>query len=482
MATDIVVSQRVGLPAAAEAQRMWQLAGQVQHTDLVPSDFRGKPEAVLACALAGRELGLGFFESMRSFYIVDGKPSESAELLHTLALRAGHDIWVESATNSGAVVRGRHRDWPADRPEAVVEWTVEDAAQAELVDWECLDTWPRHNRRDIVKHKRDGGTYTKKDTCECKDNWRKYGRAMFRSRGITEMVRMLCPEVTVGATYTPEELGAAVSGPGGVPDGAVAGWGASGENFVLPAPADIDAMWVAKHSPDQVLAMVDHHGADLIVPEAGDVTLVDWVRRCERSGEKRRHLLDALAVRAGEDVTPPDDDEDEEQDDVEDAVCGDCGGPAGAGHDCAEHRAAQAEQARATLETDQDSSDPAGAGVDEPAGEVEPGQAVQADREAPSPADLTGTWICDTCDKVVKAGEDHVHELSDPDAADRRPIQERAKSLGLGMVEVANTAAELGYDRPSRWRDVGPAADPDLLDGLHGWLDVEAATGERGAA
>lgn len=317
--TDLVQhNPRMGLPPAAEAERMWKLAHQVQHTDLVPKDFRGKPEAVLACALAGREIGLDFFESMRSFYVVDGKPTESAELLHTLALRAGHDVWVESATSRGATVRGRRRDWPDDRADAAVEWTVEDAVTAELIDWDCFDEWPRHVTKQITKRRRDGGTYTV-EGCECKDNWRKYARAMFRSRAITEMVRQLCPEVTVGATYTPEELGAEVAGPGGRPEGAAVGWGAA-RGFDLPEVGDIDGMWVASHDVDQVLAVVDHYGPDTVVEAAGDVPLGEWVVRCERSGEGRPRLLEALGVRVDEDdeAEASDDDDVVEAEIVED--------------------------------------------------------------------------------------------------------------------------------------------------------------------
>lgn len=305
--TDLVLGRHrtVGLPDADEAQRFWKLAHTVSNTKMVPGDFRGKPEAVLACMLAGREIGLGAMESLRSFYIVDGKPSESAELLHTLAARQGHDIWVVSADNRHCEVHGRHRDWPDDRPDLVVTWDAETAAIAGLIEWQCVEAWPRHQQG-----------------CSCKSNWRSYPRAMFRSRAITEAVRSVCPEVTVGATYSPEELGAKVEGPGGVPVDAPAGFGASGENFEVPTLEEFDAQWVASHTVDQVLAVVDHHGSDT---DLGDVTLAEYVADCEAHGEARPRLQDGLDARM--DVVVAEVVDDDQDDDRQDSVPD--GGPPG---------------------------------------------------------------------------------------------------------------------------------------------------------
>src|SRR5439155_11097999 len=49
----------------------------------------GHPAGVLATILAGRELGLPAIASLRSFHIIDGKPTMSASLLRALVLRSG---------------------------------------------------------------------------------------------------------------------------------------------------------------------------------------------------------------------------------------------------------------------------------------------------------------------------------------------------------------------------------------------------------
>jgi hypothetical protein len=173
------------LPGQYETVQLSTLALRVSNTEMIPTQYRGKPDAVLACFIAGREIGLSPMESVRSFHIIEGKPSMSAELMHTLALRAGHDIWIVEADRKGCTVRCHHRDWPQDRT-IDVRWDEEDAQAAGLVG---------------------------------KGNWKKYARAMFRSRAVSEAIRQVCPEVLVGATYTAEELGARVEGPFATPEG-----------------------------------------------------------------------------------------------------------------------------------------------------------------------------------------------------------------------------------------------------------------------
>ena len=224
MATELV-HRAAGLPDVGEAERTWKLAQKICTTDMVPTSFRGKPEQVLAAMLAGREVGLSPMEALRSFHVIEGKPSMSAELMMTLALRSGHDLWVSEASRERAVVTARHRDWPEDRT-VQVEFTIEDAGDAGLTG---------------------------------KGNWKKYARAMLRSRAVSEAVRQVCPEVLVGATYTAEELGAPVTGPTGVPDGHDPdAWVADADEDVLePLDADVVDAEVVDDNSDDLPGVVD---------------------------------------------------------------------------------------------------------------------------------------------------------------------------------------------------------------------------------
>ena len=50
-----------------------KLASQINGTDFVPKAFRGKPEAVMAALLTGRELGLGPMTALQRIHVIEGK-------------------------------------------------------------------------------------------------------------------------------------------------------------------------------------------------------------------------------------------------------------------------------------------------------------------------------------------------------------------------------------------------------------------------
>lgn len=195
--TALVPVSKPAIPSQREAVRMYAQAMRVTGTDMVPKDQRNNTDAIVATMLAGWEQGLSPMQSLRSYHIIEGKPSESAELLMTLARRAGIDIFVAETTNESCTVEVRHPDWPDDRVGSVT-FTYADAEAAGLTN---------------------------------KSNWKNYPRSMLRSRAVTEAVRAHCPEVTVGASYTPEELGVEVDGMG-IPAG-------RGPEFLADADADV---------------------------------------------------------------------------------------------------------------------------------------------------------------------------------------------------------------------------------------------------
>lgn len=163
----------------ALAPEAWKLSNKVANTEFVPKALRGKPEAVLACILAGHEAGLSPMTSLRSIHVIEGRPAMSAELMRAVIQRAGHTIEVEEMSTTRAVVVGKRSN--SERPLRVV-WTEDDARRAGLLG---------------------------------KDNWKKYPRAMLVARATTELARMLFPDVLAGISHSIEELadGGAMDGP-----------------------------------------------------------------------------------------------------------------------------------------------------------------------------------------------------------------------------------------------------------------------------
>ncbi len=148
-----------------------------QATMLVKSGFLptavNTAEKALAIALAGRELGIGVMESMRSINVIQGKPTISPQLMLALANRTGQlenlDI---AATDEKCVVKVKRKGR-----------TV-------------------YSNEFGVKEATDLGLMTK-------DNYRKQKKTMFQWRALAANLRVTFPDVVLGL-YTPEELDAEV--------------------------------------------------------------------------------------------------------------------------------------------------------------------------------------------------------------------------------------------------------------------------------
>jgi hypothetical protein len=141
---------------------------------MIPKSIR-TPEAAIAIMIKGREIGIQPMHAFSHIHIVEGKPTMSAELMMTMILKNVPNAKIEFLEVSGEACRIR-----ASRPATgsfEFSFTREDATKAQLMG---------------------------------KDNWKKYTRAMLRSRVVSEMARSMFPDALSGISYTPEELGHAV--------------------------------------------------------------------------------------------------------------------------------------------------------------------------------------------------------------------------------------------------------------------------------
>lgn len=86
-----------------------KLAQSICHTDFVPDAMRGKPAAVTAAILSGREMGVGPMTALQHINVIKGKPGQDALLMRALVLGAGHQLEFGDCSDSRAMVRGRRR-------------------------------------------------------------------------------------------------------------------------------------------------------------------------------------------------------------------------------------------------------------------------------------------------------------------------------------------------------------------------------------
>ena len=154
----------------ALAPEAWSLAQRIARTEFVPDALRGKPEAVLACMLAGAEVGVSPMQALSKIHVIKGRPAMAAELMRAIVLREGHDLWIEEQSSTRCIVGGKRKG--SDR-ETRVTWTLDDAKRANLLS---------------------------------NPSWRSYPSAMLLARATAGLCRAIFPDVLAGISYTVEEL------------------------------------------------------------------------------------------------------------------------------------------------------------------------------------------------------------------------------------------------------------------------------------
>lgn len=181
----------------------WQVIRQQAETlarsAMVPKDFRGKPDEIIAAALYGREVGFGVTTSLSYIQVINGKAGLSAEAMVALCRKAGHSISGKSTATEAHVV-GKRSD---TGDEMEVTWTIDMAKRAGLGS----------------------------------DTWRKYPEAMLWARAVSQLCRSLFPDVIMGLSYTPEELNDFTPGPTPAPGREPAQESGSPGRNVSSAPA-----------------------------------------------------------------------------------------------------------------------------------------------------------------------------------------------------------------------------------------------------
>ena len=167
--TELAVAE----PTMSELKVIESQCAQLARSDLCPQAYRGKPNNIFHVGMMGRRFGWDVSASMDRIHVIQGKPTLSADAMLGLILQRGHTVTFD-ASDEYCTASGIRCDTGAKQS---VTW---DMAMAE--------------RADLTKN----------------PTWRRYPRAMLRSRAVSELGRMLFSDVLLGLIYVPEELGAEV--------------------------------------------------------------------------------------------------------------------------------------------------------------------------------------------------------------------------------------------------------------------------------
>lgn len=170
--------------------------------------------------MAGQELGLAPFASMRAVHVIEGNATLSANTMAGMVKSSGrYDYDIKKKELDGCEVEFFEYRGGKRVKLGTETFDIDEARMAGMFDPECENAPLEHNLRDIQKRGRGGSTYTKYNACNCKDNWKNYPKAMLFARCISNGVRTYCPDVFSGMlVYTPDELNARVNGTGEVID------------------------------------------------------------------------------------------------------------------------------------------------------------------------------------------------------------------------------------------------------------------------
>lgn len=171
---------------AQGARQAAAVAQSLANTPFVPQSLRERPTSrdadeverahritvgnITATILTGDELGLQPMAALRSIDVIQGTPAMRAIALRAIVLAAGHDMWVEDATETRAIVKGKRKG--SDQVQQSV-WTLDRAQKLGLAG---------------------------------KENWRKQPGAMLVARATSECARLVAADAILGVPYSVEEL------------------------------------------------------------------------------------------------------------------------------------------------------------------------------------------------------------------------------------------------------------------------------------
>jgi predicted flap endonuclease-1-like 5' DNA nuclease len=153
-----------------DIENAYRIAEAVAQSGLAPAHL-SKPQAAFVAMAMGAELGLSPMASLRAVYVVNGKPSMSADsMVGLVRMRGNVTQWDYDEMSEERVILTAAR---GDGKPLTLKWDVEMAKRAGLLS--------------------KGGP------------WSNYRRTMLKHRVDTEMCRALWPDIVQGL-YDPDEV------------------------------------------------------------------------------------------------------------------------------------------------------------------------------------------------------------------------------------------------------------------------------------
>lgn len=153
--------------AMGDAKR---LADGLCKSAFAPKHLRDNPVDAAVTIMKGVALGLDPIAAMEAIYVIGGRPALYARAMLSAVLRAGHDVWVEDASDEAVTVCGRRRG--SEHVQSST-WTIERAKLAGYLRNPKYSSEPQ---------------------------------AMLRAKATAEVCRMVAADALTGVSYAAEEI------------------------------------------------------------------------------------------------------------------------------------------------------------------------------------------------------------------------------------------------------------------------------------
>lgn len=147
-----------------------QLGTALAGTDMVPKDYKDKPDNATAAILYGAELGLTAIQSLQNIFVVRGKPAMYARTMVAIVIAGGHRAVEVEASAESATWYGRRAD---NGDEFTATWTIDRAKKAKFTTNDLYSTQPTE---------------------------------MLRAKAQTELCKTLFADVLLGMSHSVEDL------------------------------------------------------------------------------------------------------------------------------------------------------------------------------------------------------------------------------------------------------------------------------------
>lgn len=165
-----------------------KMAEMIAGSDMVPSDYRGKPENVIVAVQMGQEVGLKPTQALQGIAVINGRPCIWGDALIGLVRKSKHCEYVRESFDHETMTATCRAKRIGDPEEHVVSFSKSDAETAGLWD-ERKKVYSQRYKKDI-------------------DNtspWHKFPKRMLQMRARGFCLRDLFADVLKGLTVLEEE-------------------------------------------------------------------------------------------------------------------------------------------------------------------------------------------------------------------------------------------------------------------------------------